>query len=173
MQLGKYERVTDDYVFFVRGPLSQWCVSEFICSNYIAYLLQYNSSIHKYKSCEQWMMHSKAILMNDSASAKLIMDTPINEVHDNKLIKDLGRKVSNFDATLWDKLKYSIVLEGNILKFSSNDTLRKYLDSTGDRTSVEAAWDDNVWGVGLRQTDDRILDPNQWQGENLLGTCVS
>lgn len=37
---------------------------------------------------------------------------------------------------------------------------------------VEASPWDNLWGIGLSETDERAKDPNQWQGENLLGFCL-
>jgi len=40
---------------------------------------------------------------------------------------------------------------------------------TAGMVIVEASPYDRVWGIGLRQTDRRAMDPRQWRGTNLLG----
>ena len=37
---------------------------------------------------------------------------------------------------------------------------------------VEGSPYDGIWGVKLGLDDPRIHDPNQWQGENLLGFAL-
>ena len=58
--------------------------------------------------------------------------------------KDLGRKVEHFDASLWDREKYNIVLKGNLSKFSQNPELYEFLDSTGDSVLVEGSPYDTI-----------------------------
>lgn len=167
MQLGDKERVTDTHVYFVSGPFSQWFSSEIVCNSYLHYMLGYTSNIIKFCSCEQWMMHSKAMMMKDYNKASEIL-----KMTNSRAIKDKGREVADFDQELWDSLCYSVVLEGNILKFSQNVQLGRILEATGDRTIVEAAWYDKVWGVGLAPDNDLILDEANWQGQNLLGKVL-
>ena len=50
---------------------------------------------------------------------------------------------------VWDKFKYTIVLNGNWFKFSQNRDLREFLLSTGDSVLVEASPYDNIWGIRL------------------------
>ena len=64
-------------------------------------------------------------------------------------MKALGRKVRNFDPQVWDKLKYSIVLNGNYYKFTQNKEMMDFLLSTGDKILVEASPVDTIWGIGL------------------------
>ncbi len=66
-----------------------------------------------YICMEQYMMASKALLFGDKKIRKQIIKC--NEPHQ---IKELGRKVHAFNQNTWDKFKYSIVLNGNWLKFS-------------------------------------------------------
>jgi len=40
------------------------------------------------------------------------------------------------------------------------------------RIFVEASPYDKIWGVGLSPDDDRVLDINKWNGQNLLGKCI-
>ena len=44
--------------------------------------------------------------------------------------KALGRLVSDYDDDVWNKHKFDIVVDGNILKFSQNEELKKLLLST-------------------------------------------
>lgn len=167
MKLGEFERVTDTHVYFVRGPLSQWYTSEFVAPVYLEYISNFNAKRYTYSNCEQYMMHNKAMMMNDTDIANEIMS-----IKNPKAIKDLGRKIKNFDAALWDKYKFDLVTFGNRCKFSHSKEFMDFLRQTGDRTIVEAAWYDKVWGVGLAQDNDDILDENTWLGENLLGKAL-
>lgn len=167
MKLGEKERVTDTHVYFLKGPLSQWYPSKFVGNDPISSMLGYTGKLYKYVNCEQWMMHGKALLMKDFDTAKLIMEATKPSV-----IKDLGREVKNYDEELWSRLRFAVVTLGNHLKFNSNPELRTFLESTGNRTLVEAAWYDSTWGVKLDQDDDAILDEANWQGQNLLGKAL-
>lgn len=113
---------------------------------------------------EQYMMYSKAILFEDYYYAQKILQST-----NPKTIKSYGRRVRDFDSTVWDKHKREIVLKGNILKFSQNADLRKFLLSTDNKIIVEASPYDTIWGVGMKKTDPNIIVPSQWRGINLLG----
>ena len=120
-----------------------------------------------YHTAEQYMMAQKAILMNDTDTYARIMaaDNP-------KDYKALGREVKHFDAVVWDHAKIDVVLSGNLAKFSQNPQLFAFLDSTGDSVLVEGSPYDGIWGVKLGIDDPRIQNPNEWQGENLLGFAL-
>ena len=85
-----------------------------------------------------------------------------------KEIKDLGRKVSNFDSEIWDENKEKIVFEGNLAKFTQNDRLKSLLMNTGDSILVEASPYDRIWGIGLKSDDVSVNNPNNWLGQNLF-----
>ncbi|MEE6129432.1 NADAR family protein [Chryseobacterium arthrosphaerae] len=120
-----------------------------------------------YKTAEHYMMVEKARLFNDCEIAEEILQakTP-NQA------KSLGRKVKNFDAQLWDEHKYEMVKKGNLLKFSQNQKIRKFLLSTGKKILVEASPYDKIWGIGMLETDRRAENPLLWNGENLLGFAL-
>ncbi|MGG7470084.1 NADAR family protein [Chryseobacterium arthrosphaerae] len=120
-----------------------------------------------YKTAEHYMMAEKARLFNDYEIAEEILQakTP-NQA------KSLGRKVKNFDAQLWDEHKYEMVKKGNLLKFSQNQKIRKFLLSTGKKILVEASPYDKIWGIGMLETDHRAENPLLWNGENLLGFAL-
>jgi len=60
----------------------------------------------------------------------------------------------------------------NYLKFTQNLEFRNQLLETENRTLVEASPYDKIWGVGLEETNDLILDEKNWLGQNLLGKAL-
>ena len=151
----------DDFIFFWKihtgkevnkSYLSQWYPSEFIIKG------------RRYNSAEQYMMAQKALLFEDEEIYKKIILSS-----DPKEIKSLGRKVRGFEPAKWDEEKYRIVREGNFAKFTQKQELRDYLVSTEGKILVEASPYDNVWGIGMTESNLDILDPSKWNGQNLLG----
>ena len=113
------------------------------------------------------MMAEKARLFGDKEVEKEIMNTS-----DPKLMKALGRKVRNFDPQVWDKVKYSIVLNGNYYKFTQNKEMMDFLLSTGDKILVEASPMDTIWGIGLSKDNEKSQNIAAWRGKNLLGFAL-
>ena len=70
------------------------------------------------------------------------------------------------------KKAFNIVVEGNMAKFQQNPELLAILLSTGNSTLVEASPYDNIWGIGMEASDNRVTTPNQWLGDNLLGKAL-
>jgi ribA/ribD-fused uncharacterized protein len=157
------ENDTNEFLFFWKpnnevvneSCLGQWQLSKFIVE------------IDEYICAEQYMMAEKARLFEDEEVRNLIMKSM-----DPKEMKVLGKKVKNFDQTVWDKVKYSIVLNGNYYKFSQNKNIRNYLLSTGNKVLVEASPLDTIWGIGLGKENEKANNPNTWRGKNLLGFAL-
>ena len=135
--------------------LSQWYPSKFMGNDVT------------YSSAEQYMMAQKALLFNDELVYAGIMAAR----HPGEC-KSLGRLIRNFSSELWDKNKYDIVLSGSLMKFSQNPKCLAYLLNTGDAILAEASPYDCIWGIGLSEDDQRIRNPRQWRGENLLGFAL-
>jgi ribA/ribD-fused uncharacterized protein len=145
----------DQFVFFWRGPLSQWHPSEFRVEG------------RTFVCAEQFMMYCKAEIFGDHETAKKILAS--KSAADQK---SLGRQVTGFSESTWRLFREGIVFSANLAKFTQNANLGQLLISTADRTIVEASPKDTVWGVGLSEDDPRILDPSQWRGTNLLGKAL-
>ncbi len=149
-------RETDEYYFFWRHQFGQWTLRNMTAPDRITY-----------NCCEQYMMYHKAMLCGDRVTAEKILSEP-----EPALQKDLGREVQHFDSALWDQHKLGVVWYGNFLKFSQHRDLRERLVATGNKILAEASPVDLVWGVGFKDSDDRILDPSNWTGKNLLGKVL-
>ena len=128
------------------GFMAQWYHSPFE-----------ENGVH-FTCCEQYMMYHKAKLFGDDKTVAEVL-----KEKDPRNIKALGKKVRGFDGDVWDANKENIVLSGNLLKFKSNETLRRALMETGGAILVEASPFDNVWGIGQKHLS------KPWKGQNLLG----
>jgi ribA/ribD-fused uncharacterized protein len=149
-------RITDKHVFFWNGIYSQWHKAPMTIEK-----IEYNS-------CEQYMMHQKALLFGDEEIAELIM-----QEKNPREQKKYGRMIKGFDKATWDKNCLAIVYEGNLAKFKQNPELRYEMLNTGNRIFVEASPLDNIWGIGLDENAEGIDDPSYWLGLNLLGQALT
>lgn len=153
-EIAKQCRVVNNYIFFLKGPFSQWYMSE----------MQENGTV--FNCCEQYMMYHKAKLFGDLKTANKILASsdPLEQ-------KRLGRIVANFNERVWNAHKEKIVYQGNFLKFSQNERLKEYLLSTGNNIIVEANKYDRIWGIGMYADDKNLLRTELW-GKNLLGKAI-
>ena len=137
------------------GFLSNWYLSDFSVGG------------NKYSSMEQYMMHQKALVFNDTDAANAILQTS-----DAGKIKALGRSVRNFDDIIWNGLRQIIVYQGLLEKFRQKLSLREKLLATGNGILAECAAHDKIWGIGLSMSDRRRFDMSEWRGQNLLGFAL-
>jgi ribA/ribD-fused uncharacterized protein len=86
--------------------------------------------------------------------------------------KAAGRKVRGFDEVRWAQARYSIVVVGNLAKFTQHADLREFLTATGRKVLVEASPLDRIWGIGMAATNPAAHRPSAWRGANLLGFAL-
>lgn len=120
-----------------------------------------------YLTAEHWMMAEKARLFKDETMLAEILKT-----EKPAAAKAFGRKVLNFDPSVWDSKKCEIVVQGNVHKFSQNPELKAFLMATKDKIIVEASPRDTIWGIGLGPDNPKALNPATWRGKNLLGFAL-
>lgn len=148
------DKIIGKYIFFLKGPLSQWYQSNFVENGIL------------FKCCEQYMMYYKAILFEDLQIAKKILEAKKPSEQ-----KSLGRLVKNFNEEKWNQYKEHVVYRGNYLKFTQNEELKQMLKATGTFILVEANKHDRIWGIGMYNDDSNILKEELW-GQNLLGKAL-
>lgn len=88
---------------------------------------------------------------------------------DPKIIKDLGREVKNFTVEIGHHVSKEIVMKGNMHKFAPNIELFQFLHCTDNKIFVEASPYDTIWGIGMQESDEGILNPHKWKDNNQLG----
>lgn len=129
---------------------------------------------NEYWCCEQYMMAKKALLFAKGSFKDVNMKIYEQIMNANKQdhIKALGRTVKGFDEKIWENNRLHIVIEGNYLKFSQNQELRKILIDTGYMELAEASPYDKIWGIGLDIETAKKSDKSKWKGLNLLGVAL-
>jgi len=122
-----------------------------------------------YPTAEHFMMAGKArVFGDDEALAEVLATKTPDEV------KQIGRRVKDYDDAVWSAARFDIVVQGNLAKFGNkgNEDLRAFLLQTEGLVLVEAAFYDQIWGIGMRSTNADAKMPELWQGENLLGFAL-
>lgn len=135
--------------------LSQWYYSPFVAKGEV------------YITAEHFMMAEKARFFKDEGIRQKILrcQTPAEA-------KKLGKQVENFIEEEWVKLRYGIVLYGNLYKFQSSTKLARYLIGTGNKILAEASPIDKIWGIGFHPADKKVKNIAEWKGLNLLGFAL-
>lgn len=146
---------TDRFVFFWGGWPSQWCKSTFRVDGVT------------YNCCEQFMMAEKARVFNDVVRLAQIL-----HARSPREQKALGRKVADFDESVWNGICRDVVYRGNLARFTQNEDVAARVLATTDKTIVEASPKDPIWGIGLAATDPDAQDPSRWRGTNWLGIAL-
>lgn len=121
----------------------------------------------EYSSVEQYFMSRKAAMFGDYETLKQIMATKLPATQ-----KELGRGVHGFKSDVWDYWKYKVMIDGTYAKFTSSPKMINAMMDTHDKVLVEASPSDLIWGVGLHYNDEKILDRDNWRGQNQLGKAL-
>lgn len=149
--------ITDDFVLFWGTVFSNFATTPYV-----------SPDGKKFFCTEQEFMYRKACLFDDYEIAERILkaSTP-------KECKALGRKVRNFDNTIWDEVRYDVMYNACKSKFTQDKTAHDALMSYPGKEFVEASPYDRIWGIGLGEYDPKALDKKTWRGRNLLGKVLT
>ena len=138
-----------------KACLSQWYEARFEVDGFV------------YPTAEHFMMAEKARLFQDNQKFHEILKA----AHPGEA-KKLGRLVTGFEEQVWQEHRFEIVVRGNLAKFAQNPQLGEFLQNSQNRVLVEASPRDQVWGIGLEEKDSRVMNPEEWRGQNLLGFAL-
>lgn len=142
--------------------------SNFYPSESVAVFLDTEGEEYRFECNEQYFMFRKAMYFRDLESQRKIIQKGLSP----NAYKALGRKVKNFDKKEWNRIRYSIMVDGLYLKFTQNANLKQILLDTGDSILIETSPFDKAWGIGLDKKSNAWLDINKWRGQNLLGFAL-
>ena len=147
------------YVFFWKpdenfGELSNWWICDI------------NIDGNTFSSVEQYMMYMKAKTFGDDEIVNQILKTT-----NNKVVKELGRKVKNYDDKVWSDVRYAVIKKAILAKIEQHPEIKKIIMSTPkDTIFAEASPFDKIWGIGISIDDSRRLDEKaQLMGINVNG----
>src|ERR1700729_373725 len=101
------------FFFTAASPFSQWHPCRFVVDGWA------------FNCADQFMMHGKATLFGDAATAARILASDAPKTH-----KALGRKVTPFDDAKWKASREAIVVAGSRAKFTQNPHLHEQLLAT-------------------------------------------
>lgn len=154
-------KVTDKHVFFWGEWPSNWypCV----------FNAEYEGKEYTFYNSEQYFMFVKAKTFGDEENALKILIEGKNP----KKAKTYGRMVKNYDDEKWNEIRYKVMVDANMAKYSQNDELKNLLlsDEFNGKGFVEASPIDGVWGIKCSE-NDALDDKSNWNGQNLLGKAL-
>ena len=146
----------------MNGDITAFFTQHSALSNH--YPCDFTVNGNRYTSMEQYLFIRLAEIFDDRQLVqKLSIENSPTE------IKKMGRKIVNFDKSIWRREIESILHQGLTEKFKQNPRLAEVLLATGDTIIVEANRHDKVYGVGLGLNDPSIGRRDRWNGENLMG----
>lgn len=160
------ERITKNHIFFWGGDFSNWA----------ALPVEYMD--REFPTAEHAYMYAKAMFFEDHDIASTILGNEKMNLYEEmvpltpKDVKELGRKVKGYDDTQWEAVRYNIMVGIQYAKFNRTEHLRELLIMTYPKIIVEASPYDQIWGIGLHWTDQKVLDEENWRGRNLLGKAM-
>jgi len=122
----------------------------------------------RFKSSEQYFMYHKCLTFDPDNQR--LLDNILNSNSQTE-IKKCGRQVKNYNNEVWNNIRYNIMRQGLLLKFTQNDNLKIKLLNTGNKMLYEASQYDKIWGIGFYWQQAMNTNPNLY-GRNLLGQCL-
>lgn len=156
-------REEGQFIFFLRGWMSNFTHAPFVAKVPTKSIeMEYT-----FPTVEHYFMYMKAAVFKDWEMAMEILS-----VFSPADAKALGRGVRGYNDAVWSTVRYQVMLDGNLLKYAQNDDLKQSLIATGKKILVEANPRDVIWGIGLDENHEDIINPGLWRGRNLLGIVL-
>ena len=120
----------------------------------------------EFHSSEQFIQMKKAEYFNDNIARERILNS-----EDAQDCKEISKDINHFNKKSWNAVAKEMCEPGITEKFVQNRNLLSYLMDTGNKTIVEASFDD-LWGTGSHISSKDALNKNKWRGTNILGKIL-
>ena len=82
--------------------------------------------------------------------------------------KAVSRDITNIDRKGWSETTETLCYNGIRAKFTQNEHFIEKLLENGDKTLIEASYDD-IWGTGQPLGSRDCLTKNKWKSAGILG----
>ena len=119
-----------------------------------------------FNSSEQYIQWTKSKYCSD----KIAMDRILN-CEDAADCKEVSRDITNLDRKGWVESAESLCFKGIQAKFLQNNHLMESLLDTGEKTLVEASYDE-TWGTGQHLGSRDCLTKSKWKSIGILGRIL-
>ena len=158
------------YAHTVRGrdvlPISFHCGKTFFLSPvHISEFKGENGE--NFVSLEQFIQYQKAVFFGDDGIARRLLRASCT-----KEFQQLGCKVKGFNADIWLKEKYHVMVAGATFKFAQNLRLAKKLARTSGYMLAWCGFRDKFWSYDCRENDPMIYHPTVWGVKNMYGKAL-
>ena len=127
---------------------------------------KFNLGGESFNSSEQYIQWIKAKYCGDRIAMERILNC-----EDASDCKEASRDIVNKDRKGWLDSAEALCFDGIQAKFVQNDHLMKKLLETGEKTLVEASYDE-IWGTGQHLGSKDCLTRNKWKSIGILGRIL-
>ena len=90
---------------------------------------------------------------------------------DPRQMKQMGKRIKGYKDTEWKRQSSNIIMECVRNKVYSHKEIQDYLLATGDKIIGEGTPDPH-FGVGIHIGDSRVLNLDEWTGNNIMGKAL-
>ena len=108
----------------------------------------------------------KAELFGDDIARERILNS--TDAQDSK---EIAMDIANYSKAQWNAAAEEMCYEGIRQKYVQNPKLYNYLLDTGNKTIVEATYDE-TWGTGKPLGNVHCLNPAKWTSVGILGKIL-
>ena len=119
-----------------------------------------------FNSSEQYIQWTKAKYCGDRIAMERILNC-----EDASDCKEASRDIVNKDRKGWLDSAETLCFDGIQAKFVQNNHLMEKLLETGEKTLVEASYDE-TWGTGQHLGSKDCLSKNKWKSVGILGRIL-
>jgi hypothetical protein len=154
------ETSTAIYFFSDQGPYGYM-------SNFYVSPFQDPKTGVTFPTSEHYFMYYKCLHFD--ADNQEVLNAIANAPTPSK-VKQLGRQVQNYNDEEWNRVRYDVMKDALLLKFSQNEIIRGRL-LKDHRLLIEASPYDRIWGIGYGPSQAPSVSP-EFYGQNLLGKCL-